>query len=392
MKVTVNKYLNARIGEASTNAACKFYHTPGDTIEIDDILVGTEIDGNSVWYHCKDDGCYYWSGGIENHNEILGERRDNKSFTQIEELGIYKSAVNELSIKFSKTVIGFKGIAAGYKEIGGETQNDLSLIIYVDQKFTGPDKSTIPKEIDYKGFKLKTDVRPVGQIHFQSIFKDKVSPLTMGGSLAEVVKGSETSYGTRSLIVTKNKKDYLLTCFHVACNSLFLADETSLAKNSVFVNIPAISSKSNIQATQSKVTEGRIGSTYDYALIDADLASLVNSMTDGTPFNNGYYTLFELEQNFLKNRSFMKLGATEPFKNEGAYKAYHASISIGNNFTMSGLIEASNMSDHGDSGAPVIDKLTNKLVGYIIGGSISSTYILPFARLEFSFGIKPKLI
>lgn len=66
MKLTVNKYLNARIGEATTNAACQLYKSPGDTIDVEDVLVGTEIDGNNIWYKNKEDGCFYWSGGGRN--------------------------------------------------------------------------------------------------------------------------------------------------------------------------------------------------------------------------------------------------------------------------------------------------------------------------------------
>lgn len=65
MNLTINKYINARIGNASTNAPCQFYKSPGDTIEAENVIVGTEIEGNSIWYQNKTDGCFYWSGGIE---------------------------------------------------------------------------------------------------------------------------------------------------------------------------------------------------------------------------------------------------------------------------------------------------------------------------------------
>ena len=64
MHVTVNKYLNARVGMPSTNAPCPVYHEPGTILEIDQLVSGDTLDGNSVWYRCKQNSYYYWSGGI----------------------------------------------------------------------------------------------------------------------------------------------------------------------------------------------------------------------------------------------------------------------------------------------------------------------------------------
>ncbi len=66
MIVTANKYVNARVGQATTDAPSQFYKSPGDSIDVEDILVGTEIEGNSIWYKDKNDGCFYWSGSTEN--------------------------------------------------------------------------------------------------------------------------------------------------------------------------------------------------------------------------------------------------------------------------------------------------------------------------------------
>jgi subtilisin len=65
MKVTVNKYLNVRVGKPSVNAPNYQYLAPGSELEVDGKLYeGDPYDGNTSWY--KDEaGNFYWSGGVE---------------------------------------------------------------------------------------------------------------------------------------------------------------------------------------------------------------------------------------------------------------------------------------------------------------------------------------
>ena len=103
MKLTINKYLNARVQQPFTHSVCQFYKNPGDTIEIDDVLIGTEIDGNSIWYHCKDDGCFYWSGGIAEQDFVL----QGKIINRADFFQIINSIKNDKSFYLSKTVVGY---------------------------------------------------------------------------------------------------------------------------------------------------------------------------------------------------------------------------------------------------------------------------------------------
>jgi len=65
MKVTVNKYLNVRVGKPSVNAPCYQYLAPGSELEVDGRLYpGETYKDINTWL--KDGaGNYYWSGGVD---------------------------------------------------------------------------------------------------------------------------------------------------------------------------------------------------------------------------------------------------------------------------------------------------------------------------------------
>lgn len=65
MKVTVNKYLNVRVGKPSLSAPCYQYLAPSSELEVDgNLYEGDKFEGITTWL--KDAaGNYYWSGGVE---------------------------------------------------------------------------------------------------------------------------------------------------------------------------------------------------------------------------------------------------------------------------------------------------------------------------------------
>src|SRR5260221_6326526 len=67
MKVTVNKYLNVRVGKPSVNAPCYQYLAPGSELEVDgQSYPGDTYKDINTWL--KDaTGNYYWSGGVQNN-------------------------------------------------------------------------------------------------------------------------------------------------------------------------------------------------------------------------------------------------------------------------------------------------------------------------------------
>jgi subtilisin family serine protease len=67
MKVTVNKYLNVRVGKPSVNAPCYQYLAPGSELEVDgQSYPGDTYKDINIWYKDAADN-YYWSGGVQNN-------------------------------------------------------------------------------------------------------------------------------------------------------------------------------------------------------------------------------------------------------------------------------------------------------------------------------------
>ena len=66
MKLTVQVYLNVRVGSASLNAPCYQYLSPGSVIEVEERpYKGDPYEGIDTWYRDPANN-YYWSGGFAN--------------------------------------------------------------------------------------------------------------------------------------------------------------------------------------------------------------------------------------------------------------------------------------------------------------------------------------
>ncbi len=391
MKVTVNKYLNARAEEASTIAECHFYKSPGDTIEIDDVLVGTEIDGNSIWYHCKDDGCFYWSGGIEEEEFQL----EDKIVKEDNFIAVLGSIKNDKSFYFSKKVIGYKGVGIGYKN--GNKDLAMSLVIFVDKKFTNEElgaQNILPGNIFYKGYNIQTDVKAVQRPITHEYDDNAVAldltpdnrPIEMGGSISE--KG-KLGCGTRTIIVKKNNDpaNYIMTCYHVLFfNTINTAEDFIFKKATSTQQVTAIFPSPNQNPTypgkfnEHEVFEGELSGFYDYALVALNSAFEMENELNGVAVTEHVKRedIFGLIGKVIKT-----IGAVS-YKQSGIVSEIKGEVTVDCNKVSRkyyDVIVADKISMPGDSGAPVVTT-DNKLVGYIIGGNeIDVTYILPFYQL-----------
>lgn len=401
MNIVVSKYLNARSVGADTGETVPYFLAPGDTLEVDRITNGTAIDGNSLWYRNSKDGCFYWSGGCEATNDILM----NVGYTSEEMAEFCLSAANELHDEFS-IKDGFLGLASGYQQTAGQDLKKIVLICYVNTKIASPVKP-VPSTVNYRGVRLTTDVRDIGGCQLLTtpphldIETDSALEYPMGGSISEIFNAMQSNFGTRSLLVKKQvagvMKDYLMTCYHVACNSLYKAKTYQLGGNSVFVSIPSgLVSPHAPEVFQSQVAFAEFGASFEYALIEVDAEKFTNQMGDFS--FSGYYKLNEIKAGFLGNARLLKYGAAS-LDTEGRFRSYSSgSIVVDQNPTpnlsMSGLIEATGMGIGGDSGAPVTDD-KHKLIGFIVAGRVTGTeaercvFILPFEQLVNSISIIP---
>ena len=64
MKARVKTHLNERTQKPSVNAPSYHYYSPGDEIEIVEIVNGDNYEGIDVWYKLDNDS-FVWSGGVE---------------------------------------------------------------------------------------------------------------------------------------------------------------------------------------------------------------------------------------------------------------------------------------------------------------------------------------
>jgi len=385
MKIVTAKYVYARIGSPSTQVQYAYYRNPGEALSIDRIIQGTMIDGNSIWYHCADDGCFYWSGGFEFTKEVL----DDNPYTEHNEENwyIYQSAANEI-LGIYRHIPGFAGLAAGYKTKGEQNTENISLIFYVNSK-TEIQNPQVPKFVNYRGVALTTDVQILGEVRLLSADPDKIRPYIMGGSVASVENGIEMPVGTRSLIVTKNGLKYLLTCYHVACAYLYKRNIKELSNYIVNVNIPSDTKTSLDKIVTSKVAEGIICSNLDYALIE--LKENIKYFSNYMPkhfFKNGFYSFYDLS-NFPNDTQLNKYGVATKYtsgKKIQAFPANNIKVDKKTGLIMSGLLVSDIQCDSGDSGAPVVDQ-DGKIIGIIVGAYFeglksTKTFILPFDHLN----------
>lgn len=394
MKITVKKYLNARSGKPSIAAPNPFYKSPGDVLDIHDVVLGDEIEGNAIWYRCTLDACYYWSGGFtETHFLIPG--LDFYTLTDQLKIAVIRQARYLLTTQLQQEIEGYRGNGIGLKN--NNYTRGIALIVYVEKKIN-PRILTKPaaKTVNLFGFSIPIDIIEIGNgstHNYESLNKQKAKflesdiPLQLGGSISNT---SGNKYGSRTLKVVKNNRPFLLTCFHVALREMVISSDPIRYtgdgdKNAIYPSPNG--TPTNTRQQLGKIAEGQYDDLYDYALIEIPNISSINNIMVDTPVS-GYYEKDELHQ--LVNQSVTMAGATS-YRQSGVVFSIESTIrdiSIGSTFrSYENIIVSEKISEVGDSGGPVIDQ-RGKLVGYIVGGnSFDKTYITPFYNLKWNKSI-----
>lgn len=383
MKLTVTKYLNARIGSPSTSASCQTYKSPGDVIEADKVMSGTEIDGNAIWFHCSDDDCYYWSGGI---SEPQDQITDLSTFDDQTQIQIINSLAKANESVWKRTIPGFQGYGTGILHPQSST---LQLLIYVlNPQHPGIIVNT--GSMLLKGIKLPVKIVKVENLFQQNYMEpdrqnipcmqlDNTAPMYYpGGTISEYNK---PGYGSRTLRLYKKNNDdsyncFVMTCFHVLLNNL--KDQQGYGPFTVTTagrkaGVPAKDNSAMRKSQPCPIVEGYYNSVMDFAVAQID-EKLMDNQIMGKPVN-GYYNYYMLGS-LLKKEVFL-VGSTS-YKQSGIITAIHSLRFGNNNWAFRNCLIAERISGDGDSGAPVVDS-DNKLVGYVIAGDQKTeTIILPF--------------
>lgn len=397
MQVTVNSYLNARSGSASTKAPNPLFLRPGDSLSIDDSVVGEEIEGNCVWYHSTD-GNYYWSGGVQDTDFLFGDK-DFKKLETTDKVGIINSLKNEKYDFFRQKIRGMTGCGIGFKN----DKRILCLSVYVQSKLPEDQlEFSLPETISYKGWSIPTDVKTSGRpvTHdYNPAGKDlrlqaDNIPLHCGGSISPLGK---TTFGTRTVKVLADGQLCALTCFHVLFGPF--------VTNSNPVQYPGIEDLKDQKAIypgtklnpdfsgpiQAEILKGQYDGHYDFALVKISNVQLKNVILNGDASQDlritGFYEEKELTTGTRLNiRSF---GATS-----GPQSGVITDFKHNTDITLNGVVRtyydllvSEKIAEPGDSGAPVIGP-DNRMVGYVVAGTATDdtidspkTYIMPWYNL-----------
>lgn len=380
MKLTVGKYLNARQGSASTSAANPFYLDPATQVEIVAVEIGTDIEGNAIWYQ-DDTGHYYWSGGFLDSGFALAIFKTPKSFSG-KNVPFEVAFLNSMLVDFISKYDDISILAAG---IGETSYASLGIIVTLNRDIVTTPLSTIPHSVVYKGYsifveqQIKSAAKPNN-----IIYKDQKYPLVMGGSLEN---GLVSTFGTRGLKLALDNNIVILTCYHVGCYNLLKESKYSFDKSSIPIRFPAQVSQSNpTLSVMGQIIHGSLGNGLDYSLVQVFRPKLFLPQLRNGAIPNDYYSSFDISE--LVIGKVLTCHGCITHKSGKITKPFAAASfqSIDYDYVgrikLSGLIETEDISVEGDSGAAVVDD-KNKLVGILVGSDENRSYIMPYFKLLF---------
>lgn len=387
MQLTANCYLYARKGSASTEAPHPFYLKPGDTKEITKVVLGTTIDGNSVWYYAPSDDCYYWSGGFAEVDFQIPET--DKMVNAGEWHKILQECLAYYWTSWKKNIRGFTGASIGYRiQDGKEKQDNITIIIQVSEKqdWQTNNEGLAPEFVNYRGILVDTDVIEAGKAEFQ-----KIKP---GDSLSR--KNEQGEWGTVGIKVYRNEKErtvyYLLTNFHVAGfdllqKGIYVYDYKvdGPLPNREIVS-PAADRSTNQTDTIGAFSEGRLSSLLDIALVrlndgdkmvnqfgDALISNIIDITTDPIKYLNRTVTLYGAKSG-VKKSLVKSVSSQQFFRYTGAAE-----------MEMTNLIQVEKYSAGGDSGSAVL--LDDAIIGIHVGADNKFSYAIPIKRVLQHFNL-----
>jgi S1-C subfamily serine protease len=375
MFVTVNCYLNQRIGAPDTASIIAGYLVPGSKVEIKKIVAGTEIESNNIWYQ-TDEG-YYWSGGFaETEFEFSQTKID--SFPPFDQLEILGSAKNYFFDKISKSVEGFSGLSVSNKLDKPKSASAFHFIVQVNAGSAALALSPYPDGLKYRGINI-----PVNFI---------ASSHTHASFLGDKIKREELNdWGTCGFFAKSvNSPDcYLVTNYHVLCGDfiekkifsitpenalnkkvVYGAEETGVlayAKLDFFNDIALVKTTSAKSNNDNKINKiGQI--TGILPLMDIKKALSIN--------DNPVVKLYGAASQGVMRGEIVSCSSSQPiFYLDGLFRQ-----------PIYDLIQATKLSTKGDSGSAVVNG-ANELVGILVADDDQSSYIIPIERILSNFKI-----
>jgi hypothetical protein len=360
MKVTVKDHLNARSGAPFTTSTNPYYREPGEVMEIQQVLIGQEIEGVSVWYLC-DYGQYYCSGGFaETDFELPGV--NISELKESDQYALLKECVNAFYTLYSKNVATFTGLGVSRKKRGGNYHNHLSLVVQVAVK--GSANFEI-KPLRYKGFRIPTDVDPAS----------KAKPITPGAAVSRV---KSLNTGTIGFYGNDGADDLLVTNYHVVCDHLITTGKLKydIPNGPPFIDVqtPAASLNLPISLT-GKLKFGILSEYRDLAIVKLPPGIYLN--------RNGINTFSgHIELSKVQDSTQVQVWGSR-FNTTTLVGRYHSEPidypGLSKDHVLSGLIKLDLCTIPGDSGSPIV--FNNKLVGIVVAEDSMYTYGIPIETI-----------
>jgi len=348
------------------------YLSAGSVIEVSRIEAGKMLDGISIWFFAED-GFYYWGGGVQFSDEqVFGEWQGlNREI----KLAMLTSIISDKAFWIEKKVIGAVGFAIGFKNdtmVAG-----LALSIFVDKKV---DNEQTAKTVNYLGIRgLPIDIKVAGIISHngteEMLTPDEDLPMRMGGSIS-VVKSQE--FGTRGLFLIKNKKQFVLTCFHVLLSEFFPKNTLYQGLPTRIAEYPSPVKNTSVEVKTGLITYGCYNNNNDFAIVKMENKNeFLNGF--GRRRFKGFYDADTLPS--LLHKNVITAGAVTNIK-QGKVLDTNGKVVITNTGQrFENVVVTEKISLHGDSGAPVVDE-NNKVVGIVIASDeIERSYVLPIYNL-----------
>jgi hypothetical protein len=367
MILTISNYLNARSGSPSVNAPTYAYKSPGDTISVDQVVAGDLVSGGTVWYHNADDNCYYWSGGIDTVEFVI----DNSAIADLGDDAVMQILTEARNYFWNKFSSGLAGI--------GIYNNDGYILSFQFEQGCLPDN---PPEgtVSFKDAVIGAFTQP---------YPGTDTPRRISGSISAETQFLIGTCGIKVKSTIKgNNTAYILTNYHVAASRpLILKQYAYPYPNSD--DIPCVMPAWSYAATAANeigtLSQGLFNEWHDIAIVQLNST---NSVVNNT-FNE--VTVLESLDIFNKT-SYQGKAVTMYGSMSRDQTSTIKSVSAAQNFRYNGitfkksdLIQTGQMSQPGDSGAPVL--LDGKLIGIILGDDTESTYILPIQRILNYFNL-----
>jgi hypothetical protein len=280
----------------------------------------------------------------------------------------FKTFIHKNFHKWKRKYPSLVGVHPGKKIRHGKELNRYAIVFLVEQKLRNPE-NMIPDHFmikfrDGKTRKIPTDVVELGVFQFRSI------------SLGDKNKRKDlTSFGSIGGFFSKDGNTYACTNMHVAFPDLISQQKTFFFRPVAQQFQPDVSLFNDGAETIDGFAEVAMFSGIDAALIRV-IDTQVDNVLPGIGFPSGIFPMKSLEANM----PLTMLGGVSK-KQTGTVSRFGASIPTPvPNVKLDNLIITSIFSTSGDSGSPVYAN-DLRMVGIIIGGTPTTTFVLPIESI-----------